>query len=64
MLHETSQLILHPSSGATLTFHGNGQNGRMITNFLKLVVPEVRPAPQSVNGQFKPPPAAQGHGPR
>ena len=38
--------------GATLTFHGNGQNGRMITNFLKLVVPEVPPAPQPCNGQF------------
>jgi len=38
--------------GATLTFHGDGQNGRMITNFLKLVVPEVAPAPQPYNGQF------------
>lgn len=38
--------------GATLTFHGNGQNGRMITNFSKLVVPEVPPAPQPFNGQF------------
>jgi hypothetical protein len=38
--------------GATLTFHGNGQNGRMITNFSKLVVPEIPPAPQPYNGQF------------
>jgi hypothetical protein len=38
--------------GATLTLHGNGQNGRMITNFSKLVVPEVSPAPQPFNGQF------------
>jgi hypothetical protein len=38
--------------GATLTLHGNGQNGRMITNFSKLVVPEVAPAPQPFNGQF------------
>jgi hypothetical protein len=38
--------------GATLTFHGNGQNGRMITNFSKLVVPDVPPAPQPFNGQF------------
>lgn len=38
--------------GATLTFHGNGQNGRMITNFAKLVVPDVPPAPQPFNGQF------------
>ena len=35
-----------------MTFHGNGQNIRMITNFLKLVVPEVPPAPQPFNGQF------------
>lgn len=38
--------------GATLTFHGDGQNGRMITNFSKLVVPDVAPAPQPFNGQF------------
>ena len=38
--------------GATLTLHGNGQNGKMITNFAKLVVPEVAPAPQPYNGQF------------
>ena len=38
--------------GATLTLHGNGQNGRMITNFAKLVVPDVPPAPQPFNGQF------------
>ncbi len=38
--------------GATLTFHGNGQNGRMITNFSKLVVPDVAPAPKPFNGQF------------
>ena len=38
--------------GATLTLHGNGQNGRMITNFDKLVVPDVPPAPKPFNGQF------------
>ena len=38
--------------GATLTFHGNGQNGWMITNSLKLVVLEVLPALQPFNGQF------------
>ena len=38
--------------GATLTLHGDGQNGRMITNFAKLVVPEVPPAPKPYNGQF------------
>ena len=37
---------------ATLTFHGNGQNGRMITNFLKLVVPDVPTGPQPFDGQF------------
>ena len=38
--------------GATITIHGNGQNGRLITNFSKLVVPDVPPAPLPYNGQF------------
>ena len=38
--------------GATVTFLGNGQNGRLITNFSKLGVPDVPPAPQPFNGQF------------
>lgn len=38
--------------GATLTFHGDGQNGRLISNFKKLVVPDVAPAPEPYNGQF------------
>ncbi len=38
--------------GATVTFHGDGQNGRLISNFLKLVVPDVAPAPKAFNGQF------------
>jgi hypothetical protein len=38
--------------GATVTFHGDGQNGQLITNFKKLVVPDVAPAPQPFNGQF------------
>lgn len=38
--------------GATVTFHGDGQNGQMITNFKKLVVPDVAPAPKPFNGQF------------
>jgi hypothetical protein len=38
--------------GATVTFHGDGQNGRLITNFKKLVVPDVPPAPKPFNGQF------------
>ncbi|MBL9146655.1 MAG: hypothetical protein JNM99_23435 [Verrucomicrobiaceae bacterium] len=38
--------------GATLTLHGDGQNGHMITNFAKLVVPGIAPAPKPFNGQF------------
>ena len=38
--------------GATVTFSGDGQNGLMISNFKKLTVPEVPPAPQPFNGQF------------
>lgn len=37
---------------ATLTFTGDGQNGRLISNFSKLVVPDIAPAPQPFNGQF------------
>jgi hypothetical protein len=38
--------------GATVTFLGDGQNGRLISNFPKLVVPDVAPAPKPFNGQF------------
>lgn len=38
--------------GATITFHGDGQNGRLISNFKKLVVPDLAPAPEPYNGQF------------
>jgi hypothetical protein len=38
--------------GATVTFLGDGQNGRLISNFSKLVVPEVAPAPMPFHGQF------------
>jgi hypothetical protein len=38
--------------GATVTFHGDGQNGRLISNFLKLVVPGIAPAPMPYHGQF------------
>jgi hypothetical protein len=38
--------------GAMVTFHGDGQNGEMIANFAKLVVPDVPPAPKPFNGQF------------
>jgi hypothetical protein len=38
--------------GAEVVFFGDGQNGRMITNFKKLVVPDISPAPEPYNGQF------------
>jgi len=38
--------------GATVTFTGDGQNGQMIANYPKLVVPDVEPAPKPFNGQF------------
>lgn len=38
--------------GATVTFFGDGQNGRLISNYSKLVVPGVPPAPKPFNGQF------------
>ena len=37
---------------AAVTFFGDGQNGRLISNFEKLVVPDVPPAPKPFNGQF------------
>lgn len=38
--------------GAEVVFFGDGQNGRLITNFKKLVVPGIPPAPAPYNGQF------------
>ena len=38
--------------GAKITLHGDGQNGRLISNFKKLVVKNVAPAPKPYNGQF------------
>jgi hypothetical protein len=38
--------------GAKVTFFGDGQNGRLISNFAKLVVPGIPPAPQPYHGQF------------
>jgi len=38
--------------GAKITLHGDGQNGRLISNFKKLVVPGIAPAPMPYNGQF------------
>jgi hypothetical protein len=37
---------------ATVTFFGDGQNGRLISNFAKLVVPDIAPAPKPFHGQF------------
>lgn len=38
--------------GATVSFLGDGQNGRLISNFKKLVVTDLKPAPKPFNGQF------------
>ncbi|MBX9677911.1 MAG: hypothetical protein K2X38_04040 [Gemmataceae bacterium] len=38
--------------GAKIAFHGDGQNGRLISNFSKLVVPGIAPAPMPYHGQF------------
>jgi hypothetical protein len=38
--------------GATVTFHGNGQNGKLISNFKNLVVKDLEPAPKPFHGQF------------
>ena len=38
--------------GATIKLSGNGQNGKLISNFAKLVVPEIAPAPEPYHGQF------------
>ncbi|MBA4188337.1 MAG: hypothetical protein C0467_10060 [Planctomycetaceae bacterium] len=38
--------------GAKITFHGDGQNGQLISNFNKLVVKDLPPAPKPYNGQF------------
>jgi hypothetical protein len=38
--------------GAEIVFFGDGQNGRLITNYKKLVVPGIAPAPEPFNGQF------------
>ncbi len=38
--------------GAEITLRGDGQNGRLITNYAKLVVPGIAPAPEPYHGQF------------
>ncbi len=44
---------LEIEGGATVTFFGDGQNGRLISNFLNLVVPDVSPdIKQPYHGQF------------
>jgi len=37
---------------AIVTFHGNGQDGALIANYGKLVVPGIHPAPRPFDGQF------------
>ena len=38
--------------GATITLSGDGQNGKLISNFAKHVVPDIAPAPKPYHGQF------------
>lgn len=38
--------------GATITLSGDGQNGKLISNFAKHVVPDIAPAPKAYHGQF------------
>lgn len=44
--------IVEIDGGATVSFLGDGQNGRLISNFLKLVPADIKPAPKPFNGQF------------
>jgi hypothetical protein len=38
--------------GSQITLSGDGQNGKLISNFALLIVPEVAPAPKPYHGQF------------
>jgi hypothetical protein len=38
--------------GSSITLSGNGQNGKLISNFAQHVVPEIAPAPKPYHGQF------------
>ena len=38
--------------GSSITLSGNGQNGKLISNFAKHIVPEIAPAPKPYHGQF------------
>jgi hypothetical protein len=46
------QQTIEIDGGAKITIHGDGQNGLLISNFLKLTVPDVPPFPKPFNGQF------------
>ena len=38
--------------GSEITLSGDGQNGKLISNFAQHVVPEIAPAPKPYHGQF------------
>lgn len=38
--------------GSKITLSGNGQNGKLISNFAQHVVPDIAPAPKPYHGQF------------
>jgi len=38
--------------GSSIILSGNGQNGKLISNFAKHIVPEIAPAPKPYHGQF------------
>jgi hypothetical protein len=38
--------------GSSITLSGNGQNGKLISNFAQHVVPDIAPAPKPYHGQF------------
>ena len=38
--------------GSQITLSGDGQNGKLISNFAQHVVPEITPAPKPYHGQF------------
>jgi hypothetical protein len=38
--------------GSEITLSGDGQNGKLISNFAQNVVPEIAPAPKPYHGQF------------
>ena len=40
------------AGGSQITLSGDGQNGKLISNFAQHVVPEIAPAPKPDHGQF------------